>query len=386
MAGMLAIVLCFATSLTALAGVGGTQGAPEEAEFTKTLQFASGVGLTTPGGTLTFNFAKTSLDGVNNATAHAAMPAIGPEILTFTAGEASTLNTVTNMEEVTKTSGDVLSGLSWTSTGVYEYLVTETASGFTLPTGETMNYSGATYKMYVVVSYDTVSSSYFVEETYTDQITSQTGGTGSGKGGANTADLDYNFEFLNTYVKSGGSTAGTDSLTITKTTTGTGSDQTKQFTYALTANDFVTGLAPATYTGTITRAGGGTSTVTLLADGSTTTTFTLADGDEIVFDDLPAGSTFEVEETGAASYIATYSGTTAAGAITSGAGTAGANLTTGTQTIGTVNNEVNFTNTYDSSLIPTGILNNVVPVVALLAVVVLGFIAFAAMNRRKASR
>jgi len=283
----------------------------------------------------------------------------------------------------------VLSGISWSTlgSGVYEYQVTENASSYTAA-GETINDSQAVYTLYVVVSYDSATSSYFVEQTYTDQTTDNSGTASTGKnlGGANTVDGDYNFLFTNTYTKQGGSTAGTDALKITKTTAGTGSDQSKQFTYTLTADDSVTGVAPATYTGTITRADSTTSTVSLTADGTTQTTFVLAHGDEIVFNTLPAGTTFEVEETGAASYIATYSGTTAAGTINSGTGTAGANLSTGTQTIGTTNNAVNFTNTYDSSLIPTGVLSNIAPFLALIAVAVLAFVAFAAASRRKASR
>ena len=384
MAGMLTTLLCMTTSLSVWAGVGGTQAAPEEAEFTKTLQYANVTGLTTPNVTFTFTFDEISLDGVTTPAVVGTMPAIGPETLSFSSADAVT--TSGGMNQITKTSGDVLSGLTWPGTGVYEYEVTETASGFTAVTGETMNYSQAVYTLHVVVSYDPATSSYFVEQAYTNQTVDNTGGTGGGKGGANTVDGDYNFLFTNTYTKQGGTTAGTDALTVTKTTTGTGSDQSKQFTYTLTADDSVTGVAPATYTGTITRAGGGTSTVSLTADGTTAATFTLADGDEIVFNTLPAGTTFEVEETGAASYIATYSGTTASGAISSGTGTVGAALSTGTQTIGTTDNEVNFTNTYDSSLIPTGVLSDIAPFLALTAAAVLAFAVFAATNRRKVSR
>jgi len=384
MAGMLAMVLCLATSLTVLAGTGGTQTVPQKAQFSKTLQYADGVGLTTPNVTFTFNFTKVSLDGLSTPADLATMPTIGPETLSFSNTDTPTV--VGSMNRITKTSNDV-AAQTWTATGVYEYQVTETASGFTpAVTAEAMNYSQAVYTLYVVVSYDAATSSYYVEQTYTDQTTNNTGGTGGGKGGANTVDGDYNFLFTNTYTKQGGTTAGTDALTITKTTTGTGSDQSKQFTYTLTADDSVTGVAPAAYTGTITRAGGGTSTVSLTADGTTAATFTLADGDEIVFNTLPAGTTFEVEETGAASYIATYSGTTASGAISSGTGTVGAALSTGTQTIGTTDNEVNFTNTYDSSLIPTGVLSDIAPFLALTAAAVLAFAVFAATNRRKVSR
>ena len=383
MAGMLTMLLCMTSSLSVWAGTSGTQATPEEADFTKTLQYADGVGLTTPTVTFTFDFTEVSLDGVTTPGVVGTMPAIGPETLSFSSADAVT--TSGGMNQITKTSGDVLSGLTWPGTGVYEYEVTETASGFTAVTGETMNYSQAVYTLHVVVSYDPATSSYFVEQAYTNQTVDNTGGTGGGKGGANTVDGDYNFLFTNTYTKQGGTTAGTDALTITKTTTGTGSDQSKQFTYTLTANDSVTGAAPAAYTGTITRSDSTTSTASLTADGTTATTFTLADGDEIVFNTLPAGTTFSVEETGAASYIPSYTGTVGNSAAISATGTVATDLSTGTQTIGTINNEVNFTNTYDSSLIPTGVLSNIAPFLALIAAAIAAFAVFAAANRQKAS-
>lgn len=382
MAGMLAMLLCFATSLTALAGTGGTVASPQTAEFTKTLQYADEVGLTTPNVTFTFDFTKKSKDGVETTEALGAMPAIPAKTLSFSSSDTPTV--ANNMNQIKKTSGDVLAGLNWTETGIYVYDVKEKTSGFTPGAGETMNYSLAEYKLNVVVAYDSASGKYFVEQTTIDQIKDDAGENGDGKGGANPSDDPYTFLFTNTYTKQGGSTPGTKALTITKTTTGTGSDVSKQFSYSLKADDSVTGVANATYTGTITRAGGGTSTVSLVADGSTASTFTLASGDKIVFDTLPAGTTFTVEETGVSGYKASYTGTTAIGNI-SGAGDTGENLSTGSQTIGTVDNKVDFTNTYDQSLIPTGILNNIVPVFALIAVAVVAFVAYAAVSRRKAS-
>lgn len=383
LAGMLAIVLCFATSLTALAGTGGTYANPQKAILTKNLRYATGVGLSTPTANFTYTFTKVQLDGSTDATDLAAMPAIAPAALSFSSVDTST--TVAGMEQVTKTV-DVLNGLTWTRTGVYEYHVVENATGFTAGAGENMIYSQAEFTLYVVIAYDSVANDYYPEITYTEQTKLDDGNSGGAKGDPSdpTNVTDYNFIFNNIYTKKGGSTPGTDALKITKTTTGIGSDPTKLFNFTLTADDSGAVPTAGTYSGTLTI-GGVTSTVSLVADGVTPLTFTLASGDTLVFNDVLAGTTFDVEEAAAANYMPSFAGTTAGGAI-SGSAAVNTLLATGTEKVGMINNTVDYTNAFDNSLIPTGILNNVVPVVALLAVVVLGFIAFAAMNRRKASR
>jgi len=385
MAGMLAIILCFATSLAALAGTGGTVTNPQKAILTKNLRYATGAGLSTPTANFTYTFTKVQLDGSTNPADLAAMPAIAPAALSFSSADTSTL--VGGMEQVTKTV-DVLNGLTWTRTGVYEYHVEEDTTGFTAGPGENMIFSQAEFTLYVVIAYDSGTSTYFPEITWTQQTVLNNGTPGGAKGNPDDVlDGSYNFIFENIYTKQGGGiTPGTDALTITKNTTGTGSDPSKAFSFTLTADDTGAGvLVPGgSYSGTLTQ-GGVTTTVSLTADG-TAYPFTLASGDSLVIDDALAGTTFEVTETGAASYIPSYAGTVGNSVAITAAGTVGTNLATGTQTIGAINNEVNYTNTFDNSLIPTGILNNVVPVLALLALAVLGFIAFAAINHRKVSR
>ncbi|MGL6200574.1 MAG: DUF7601 domain-containing protein [Lachnospiraceae bacterium] len=385
-AAMLAMILCLATSVTAFAGTGGTYGAEEEAEFTKILQYADGLGLTTPTASFTFTFTAISKDSDTSATTTGSMPTINPVTLNFSSSDTGSVSG--GMYQISKTSGNVLSGLSWTTlgAGVYEYQVTESSTTYSPGTGEAINSSVAVYTLYVVVEYDSANSAYIVTQTYSDQTTSNTGGSGSGKGGANTTDGDYNFKFINTYTKQGGTPAGTEALTISKTTTGTGSDPTKKFSYSITADDSVTGVAAATYGGIIYNSSNTQiGTVSLTADG-TAATFDLADGDYVVFNTLPVGTTFTVVESGAAGYIPKYSGTTGASTSISDTGTRGNSLSTGSQTIGSINNVVNYTNTYDSSIIPTGVLSNIAPVAVLITIAILAFVIFAATNRRKASR
>lgn len=375
MSGLLAAVMCLSSPIMALAGTTGTAADPEKAELTKTLQYADGVGLSVADVTFTFNFTKISKDG--STAAISSMPELGPATVSFSdsdTGEASN-----GMMKIAKTSGDVLAGIDWDKTGTYVYRVVEENAGFSGLSGETMNYSTLEYDLYIVVAYDSTAKKYYVAQTYTDQTSSS--GT-VGKGGANTADSDYNFEFTNTYIKQGGSTPGSNALTISKTTAGTGSDPTNEFTFNLIANDSVTGVSAATYTGTIFPGG---EFVSLTADGTAETVFTLSDGEYVVFDTLPAGTAFTVSETGANGYVPSYSGTTAAGAM-SGSALRGDGLSTGSQIIGTIDNRVDFTNQYDSSLIPTGILSNIGPFLVLLCVIIIAFIAFAVSNRRKADR
>ncbi|MGL6200505.1 MAG: DUF7601 domain-containing protein [Lachnospiraceae bacterium] len=394
MTAMLAMILCMATSLSALAGDEGRYGEEQTAEFTKTLQYAKGLGLEAP--TVDFTFTVTAVSKDNDATVKGSMPEIPTVTLNFYSSDSGDVSG--SMYQISKTSGNVLSGLLWTAlgAGAYEYQVTETATTPTpaLGTGEAINSSQAVYRLYVFVEWDSANAAYVVTRTYSERTTNDNGETdgveaGIGKGGANPLDNNYNFKFINTYIKEGGSPSGTEALTITNTTTGTGSDVNKQFTYTIIADDSVTGKAAGSYTGTITRSGGGKSTIDLTADSKTSSTFTLANGDKIIFDDLPVGTTFTVKETGESGYLPTYSGTTAKGTInssTSPAPAAGESLSTDFLTIGAINNVVNYTNTYDSSIIPTGVLSAILPFAALIAAAMVAFVIFAAINRRKVNR
>jgi len=386
MSAILAMILCMAASLPAMAGTGGTEKNPATAELTKYLEYADVQGLTTPEVTFTFDFTAESKDGDKDDVD--SMPTITSVTAPFAAG--TTPNGVNgNMKQVKVITGNVLDSVtSWPGTGVYEYTVTESASGFPESSKESINYSQAKYTLTVVVSYNSENGHYFVEQTYINQVTADNGEDGEGKGETNPGDPDYNFEFTNTYSKQGGSSQGSNALTISKTTSGTGSDPSKQFTFIIMADDSVTGSAEReTYTGTITRVVGSSgkeTSVTLVANGDSQK-FTLASGERIVFDTLPVGTTFKVEETGEAGYIPEYAATTAAG-IPSSTGLRGDNLTTGSQTIGAIDNVVNFTNTYDESLIPTGVLSDIAPFLILIAAAVIAFVVFAAMSRRKANR
>lgn len=375
-----AMMLCLVTPLTAFAGAGGTQASPQTAELTKTLKYADGVGLSTPSATFTFDFTAKSLDG--SATMLSSMPSISQKQITYSGSDAGTVSN--GVVSVTKDTGNILSGLTFTAGGVYVYEVEEQATGFTAGTGETMNYSSSVFDLYVVVAFDQGTNSYYVEQTYTDLLVS--GSSSGGKGGAAINDGDYNFIFTNTYTKLGGATPGTDALTITKAVAGTGADTNKQFSYTIELDDSAAVPANGSYSGTLTRADGTTTSVSVDGDG-TSVNFTLADGEKLVFDDLPAGTEFTVEETGVPAYTASYTGTDNSGAITDAAA-AGANLSTGVKTIGCVNNEVNFTNTYDQSSIlpPGGILMNNLPFIILIGAALVALVAFAAINRRKATR
>ena len=386
MAVMLAMILCMATSVTAFAGTGGSASTPQKAVITKNLQYADATGVTPPNATFTFTGTASSKDGLTDATTLSSMPALTANI-TFTGSETAT-SPSTGMKQVSSTV-DLIGNVSWTSTGTYKYTVAETADTYSLQTGEKMVYSQAEYTLTVVVAYDSASGMYYAAETYLEKLQNDDGTTGTGKGEPNDpTDATYNFYFLNTYSIQGGTTAGDEALTISKAITGTGASATQQFEFTLTASDSVTGTAAANYDGKIYNSGGTqTGTITLTADGTTAATFKLTGGDYVVFDTLPAGTTFTVNELAVANYKASYSGAVSAGSISNANTTTNTALSTGSQKVGAgMNNTVGYTNEYDNSLIPTGVLSNIAPFVAIIAVAVIAFVAFAAMNRRKASR
>lgn len=109
-AAMLAMILCLATSVTAFAGTGGTVTTPATAELTKYLEYANVSGLTTPGVTFTFDFAKVSKDGDTSATTLTAMPSITSVTAPFTAGATPTV--VGGVNQVIYTTGDVLASVT----------------------------------------------------------------------------------------------------------------------------------------------------------------------------------------------------------------------------------------------------------------------------------
>lgn len=378
----LALTMCFGATLTAMAGVGGTKDNPAEAYLSKTVSYAKD--LSTPEAEFTFEFAAKGKDG--RADTEALVPAIANQTINFTAGEAGT--TTGAVTKVTKDTADLVAGIDWEAAdgaGTYVWTVTERQSGAVLNTGEAMDYSKASFELIVKVAYDAVSDSYYVEETKTSQLTDNAGNSATGKGGAETGDGDYNFSFTNIFSREGGEDPGegegnNEALAISKIVVD-GVDANKDFSFTITLDDSVAGHTAGTYVGTVYNGTTATATTYSVAgDGSAT--FTLKQGQRLVFHDMPVGTVVNVTEAGTAGYTPVISGSMAAAN-----GADGEALSTGDNAIKKdVDNTVIFTNTYDNSNIPTGVLANNLPFIILIGAGLLAVAAFAVVNRRKAMR
>ncbi|HIU77266.1 MAG TPA: hypothetical protein IAC62_15365 [Candidatus Pelethocola excrementipullorum] len=374
MTAALALTLCMGTAVPVSAG-SGTENSPAEATITKKFQFAQGV--STPAATFTFAFTKVTEDG---ATPSTSMPAITDKSVTYTAGEAGT--TTSGLTTVTKETGNILAGLNWTHAGEYVYSIAENATGYTPGTGEAMVYSQATYKLYVRVANGT--SGLYVANVMAESLTNDDGSTSStgkvdpapGSGSGN------GLVFTNTYTKQGGSAAGADSLVISNAVSGTYADQTKQFNFSLTVTNAPTSTATS-FSGTITHADLTTSPVTVTP--GTAQTFTLAHGEKLTFANLPAGTTYNLSQTGATGYKPSYSVVENGGTPSSASATNfGDGLATGNKLVGENANSVAFTNTYnDSSVTPTGILINNLPFILLIGVALLALGAVVVSKKRQ---
>ena len=377
MTAALALTLCMGTAVPVSAG-SGTEDSPAKATITKKFQYARGI--STPAATFTFAFTKVSEDGAAPSTD---MPVITNKTVSYTAGEAGT--TVANLTTVTKETTDILDGLTWPHAGEYVYSIVENESGYTIGTGETLTYSQATYKLYVRVANGT--SGLYVANVMAERVVDDNGDTVSpgekvdpepGGGAGN------GLAFTNVFTKRGGGTdTDVDSLVISNAVDGTYGDRTKQFNFSLTVTNSPTSSATS-YSGTITRADASTSTVTVTPDAAQT--FTLAHGEKLTFSDLPAGTTYNLSQTGATGYKPSYKVIENGGTeIAASAANFGDGLSTGSRLVGENVNSADFTNTYNT-ITDTGILVNNLPFIVLIGVSLMALGAVVVSRKRKMGR
>jgi len=379
--GALALTMCLGTALTTMAGTGGTVASPAKAELTKTVSYANG--LTTPEATFTFEFAKTSKDGIATDEMKAKMPTITNATIGFTAGETGT--TVGGVTKVTKSTADLLASIDWAAAdgaGTYVWTVSEQGTGFTAANGESMDYSQASFKLVVKVAYDAGTNSYYVESTHTDQVKDDANGDKTGKSGAETGDAGYNFTFTNIYNKQGGGNPGggegdNEALAISKAVVNS-VNPNKDFTFSLTLDDSAAKQTPGTYEGTVYNGTTATTTKHSVTAG-TAATFTLKEGQRLVFHDVPVGAVVNVTESGELGYTPAISGM-----VTVNTGTEGGSLATGNAVVTAGENQIIFTNTYNSGTIETGVLANNLPFIFLIGAGILAVALFAVINKRKA--
>lgn len=300
-------------------------------------------------------------------------------------------------------------GLEYNAAGIYTYNVEETTPD--APDQNDSNYglkcSDAKYELVVWVKNKTDKSGVYVErvkvtQLKTDDGTEPVGGDKkvSPNPGGTQDGSDSEFKFVNTYTKKAGSEDPSHpghylATTISKDVEGVYGDLTKDFEF----NVYIT--LPDTYTGegqfdgVIFEDGkkvNEENTVDYTLSENSPTHIKLSDNQELRIYDLPAGTTYYVEEIGASNYTPSVN-VTENGSLTVENKKAGKgeNLTSkktdnGAEVdnlIGENTNTVAFTNTYDdNSVTPTGIIINNLPFVLMVVVAGSGLALYVVSKRR----
>ena len=185
--------------------------------------------------------------------------------------------------------------------------------------------------------------------------------------------------FTNTYAKNDAT------LTIEKHTTGKYADKTQEFNFEITFTKPPMS-DQTTFTGKI-----GSESVECTAE--TAKPFTLADGEQLVFSNLPVGTTYVVKE------LAASDGYTPSVTVVENRETTVNNRTAALEgnaldtlkeggkknLVGEYENKVTFTNAHQGGVVPTGILMNNLPFILLVAVAIVAFVSLAVIKRRRTS-
>lgn len=247
---------------------------------------------------------------------------------------------------------------NWQHAGEYVYKVTETQDPANKVENVTYDSSEYTLRVYVVNKNDNLE---------VEKITAEKAGTKTAK-----------ILFTNTYAKNDAT------LTIEKKTTGKYANKTKEFNFEITFTK-----SPMSdkrnFIGKI-----GSEPVECIA--GTPKSFTLADGEQLVFSNLPVGTTYVVKELDALdgytpSVTVVENRTTTVNRAAAQEGDALDTLKEGGKKnlVGEHENKVTFTNTHQGGVVPTGILMNNLPFILLVAVAIVAFVSLAVIKRRRTS-
>ena len=394
----------------------GTVDNPAQAALTKILQVPAGT--TTPAADFTFTLGKKSLDDSTTTASLAEMPTLGPKTVSFAAADATDSNTSTaNTVDLAKETGDLFAGVVWPHAGVYVYTVAETPGTYTISNSfqEQMNYSSASYDLYVYVLEDATTGTCYVAGTSAHIVTVDgTNGTAAGEkvdptpgtDGTTLVQPDGNYSqmtFTNSYLKTvttdPGNPASDSALAISKTVGGNFADTTKYFAFSVTVNnpDIVAGTAP--YKAYVVDANGVVGNIannvsTVSGPDSTgpyieftpgaPLTVNLMSGQRLSFVDLYVGSTFTVTEAAAADYtpscVLTLNGS--ANTFNGAENTALTVPGSGTALIGEGANSAAFMNTY-KTVTPTGVSVDTLPFIIVIGAAVLALIGYIFAKSRK---
>ena len=324
------------------AGESTTPNVNQNGQVPITKKFEMADGLTTPAAT--FKFTATS-------QTPGALPATIADV-SFTEGQTGTLKGEKYVLE--GTTAISFQG-TWPHAGEYVYTVTEKQESM-----PNVTYDDSIYTLRVYV----INGTNGLE---VEKITAQ-GATGK----------TDKILFTNTYAKNNAT------LTIEKNTTGTYADKTKEFNFEITFTKSPMS-DQTTFAGKI-----GSEPVECTA--GTAKPFTLADGEQLVFSNLPVGTTYVVKELEASDgytpsvTVVENKTTTLTNKTVAQEGDALDTLKQdGTKNlVGENENKVTFTNTH-KGVVPTGILMNNLPFILLVAVAIVAFVSLAVIKRRRTS-
>lgn len=321
--------------------------------------FTMAEGIATPD--VTFQFEATYTGNELN------VPQLSISSITYTSADKA--DALIKNANITKADGGVLQGSDFPHAGVYEYKVKETNEEDPTPnqTYDNFIYDQKEYTLKIYVK-NTENDALEIAEF---KISDQEG------------NKEDSLAFENIYKKRGNAD-GDASLTITKETTGTYADKTKDFSFTITIWPSSTETGEdINYTGNI-----GTNKITVPADGKTAVEFSLSDGDSLVFTELPAGTHYLVTEKGAQDGYTPSVYVTENNVVTVQAKTAADSVDLASNgendannLVGEGENSVVFTNTYQD-IIPTGIILNNLPFVILIGAAAAGFIAYVVVRRK----
>lgn len=306
-----------------------------------TKEFEMADGLKTPAAIFKFTATSQTQD---------ALPATITDV-TYQAGETGTLKD--GKYVISKNTAISFTG-NWKHAGEYVYTVTEKQENMPNVTYDTSSY---TLRVYVINGTNGLEI---------EKITAQ-GATGK----------TDKILFTNTYAKNDAT------LTIEKNTEGDYADKTRKFDFEITFTKSPMS-DQTTFTGTI-----GAQSVECTA--GQTKTFKLADGEQLVFNNLPVGTTYMVKE------LAATDGYTPKVTVIENQTTTVTNKTVQetealdtlkenekNNLVGENENKVTFTNTYKDVAV-TGIVMNNLPFILLVAVAIVAFVSLAVIKRRRTS-
>lgn len=308
-----------------------------------TKEFEMADGLKTPAATFKFTATSTT-EGAPTATI---------ADVSFTEGQTGTLK---GEKHVLEGNTAISFQGTWPHVGEYVYTVTEKPGSMPNVTYDASSY---TLRVYVINGINGLE---------VEKITAQAQGA-SGK--------TDKILFTNTYAKNNAI------LTIEKKTTGTYADKTKEFNFEITFTKSPMS-EQISFTGNI-----GSEPVECTA--GTPKPFTLADGEQLVFNNLPVGTTYMVKE------LAATDGYTPKVTVIENQTTTVTNKTVQetealdtlkengkNNLVGENENKVTFTNTYKDVAV-TGIVMNNLPFILLVAVAIVAFVSLAVVKRRRTS-